>query len=193
MLKSKTESREPESREVKERLGCTKHNAISTKQNEMELSLRMYSITGPPVFKELVVSVWQSISNFLQVFNQFFKTRRGETDFHSWRKTHFATTIPNLRVCCSDEGRVSEKFEHQKTVRDQLFTVWQPGCERTLAWISLLLNPWQNSFFCWKKKAKLSLQALRLCYYLWSLHTWGIGSMDSLFSADQLLASPISC
>ena len=64
---------------------------------------------------------------------------------------------------------------------------WQPRCERTLAWISLLLDPWQNGFFLLKKKAKLSLQILRLCFYLWRPHTWRIDSTDSPFSTDQLL------
>ena len=102
---------------------------------------------GSPDFKELVVSVWQSISNFFQVNTgnyivQPFLKQGGEADFQSLRITCFAMTIPNTRACCSDEGRVSDNLDQPNIIRRlsgvncllyMTLYKWKMSCQKILS------------------------------------------------------------
>ena len=69
----------------------------------------------------------------------------------------------------------------------------QPGCQRTVVWISPLLDPWQNCFFLLKEESQVVVTSCEAVLLPLMLHTWRISSMDSPISADLLLAPLISC
>ena len=48
-------------------------------------------------------------------------------------------------------------------------------------------------FFLLEKDSQVVLTSSGVVLLIWSLHIWTVGSMDSPFSAGQLLALPISC